>query len=400
MTFAIRKLEGKNFLFLVFLLLFLGCAGPKQEIKPTEQAQPSSKEDTEDFAEGVEAEGVVAVIKGNLLATKDQALMAAQRAALEKAVGVYITGQTIVQNAAVIEENIFSRTVGYIRDFKILSETEDGEFYKTKIFAKIKLSDVKKDLDGLGLLIKTKKVGNPRVMVLIDEEIDGVPSTAGNAETALINQLLDKGYKVVDREQTKNIRADERAKLTSAGSDKEIALIGSKFEADVIIAGKIISKFNTDQDLAGLISYRSSINAKVVKAATGEVILTSSRTGSGVDITKEMAAGNSITKIAKSLGDELVPQIATKLYEGANVVVTVAGIQTINKLEEFNKILRGFDGVSATYVRSYEKEEAKIELDLKYGNAQTIASKLEALSNWKITVREVGGYSIKAEIVK
>lgn len=401
MTFAKKRLECKNFLFLflVFLLLFSGCAGPKQEIKQSVIVQPSAKEDIEKFVE-VEAEGVVVNIKDNLLATKEQSLMAAQRAALEKAVGVYVTGQTIVQNAAVIEENIFSKTVGYIKDFKIISEGVDGEFFKTKIHSKIRLGDVKKDIDALGLLIKTKKVGNPRIMVLIDEEIDGEISSAGTSETKLINQLLEKGYKVIDREQTAKLRGDERAKLALAGNEKDVVLIGSRYDADVVIAGRIISKLNTDTDLAGLISYRTSINARVIKAATGEVILTSSKGGAGVDITKEMAASNSITKVTASLGEEIIPKIAEKLYEGANVVVSISGIPTINKLEEFNKILKGFDGVSATYVRSYEKDEARIELELKYGNAQTLSAKLEKLSEIKIIVKEVGGYSIKAEIIK
>lgn len=387
-----------KYIFLaIFILYVSGCAGPSKEIKQAPLTQIPAEDESKYVT--VEAESLIAPIKDNILATKEQSLMAAQRAALEKALGVFISAQTIVQQAALLEENIFSRTAGYIKDYKILSEGPDGEFYKTKISAKVKMGDISKEIDVLGLLIKSKKVGNPRVMVLINEEIDGIKSTQSIAETIIIKKLLDLGYRVVDQEQIAKIKQDEEVVKALSGDANSVAKVGKKFDAEVIISGTAISKFNTDQGLAGMISYRAVLDAKVLKVSTGDLLLASTpKQGAGIDVTKEMAAKNSIIKLTTSIAEEIVPQIAPKLYESSSIKLVVNGIPTLNKLSEFNNTVRYLDGVSAIYVRSFEGNTAQLELELKFGNTQTLAAKLEALKDWNMQVKETAGNLITMEV--
>jgi hypothetical protein len=387
---------SKRLLVLSLAIAFLaGCGGVKQEIIKKDDVKP----DKEQFVE-VEAEGVVAPVPGNILATKDQGLMAAQRNAIEKAVGVYITGQQIVSQAVMIEENIFSRTAGYIKEYKILSEAQDGEFFKTKIYAKVKLGDVKKDLDALGLLIRTKKVGNPRVMVIIDEETDGKPSSEKTAETIIVQQLLAAGYRVVDKDQMEKIKEEDKLKAAALGDEKAAALIAKKFDADIAVAGKAKSSVRKSDIISGAYTAGAVLNTKVIKVTSGDLLFAVNKTGSLWDLTPEMAVSKAVTKAATDASGEFVKNIAEKLFDSAIGKINLTGINSINKLNNFLKMVKGYDGVSSVAARSFIDDTAEIEIELKYGNMQTIAAKLETNKEFPLTVKEAGGHSVTVEIKK
>lgn len=379
----------------VFLIWIAGCAGPGPEVKP---GPASTAETPEEKTVLVEAEGETINLPDNIVATKEQALMAAQRAALEKALGVYITGQTIVKQAAVLDQNIFSRTTGYIKKYDILSEKVDGELFRTKISAQVRLGDVKKDLDALGLLIKTQKVGNPRVMVIIPETIDGQPNSQAVVETALIKKLLDNSYRVIDQAQTETIKAQDQLKAIE--SPAEAAKLARQFDAEVVVAGKASSAFNTDKDLAGMTSYKARVEAKVVKTSTAEVILAEDCNSAGVDITKEMAAAAALGKAANVVADKLCPNIAVKLFEAASIQIQISGLASINDLNAFKDALKHVEGIIDIYTRSFDAGTAVMDVDLRTGNANTVSSRLEAMTDWKIKINELSGSKIKAQITR
>jgi hypothetical protein len=299
-----------------------------------------------------------------------------------------------------IEENIFSRTAGYIKEYKILSEAQDGEFFKTKIYAKVKLGDVKKDLDALGLLIRTKKVGNPRVMVIIDEETDGKPSSEKTAETIIVQQLLAAGYRVVDKDQMEKIKEEDKLKAAALGDEKAAALIAKKFDADIAVAGKAKSSVRKSDIISGAYTAGAVLNTKVIKVTSGDLLFAVNKTGSLWDLTPEMAVSKAVTKAATDASGEFVKNIAEKLFDSAIGKINLTGINSINKLNNFLKMVKGYDGVSSVAARSFIDDTAEIEIELKYGNMQTIAAKLETNKEFPLTVKEAGGHSVTVEIKK
>src|SRR5581483_10945146 len=106
----------------------------------------------------------------DLPGTKAAALAAAQRAAVELVVGVYVTAKTRVDKAVAIQNNILTNSQGYIKRYEILSEARDGEWYKTRIRALVSTQQIHEQLDQLGLL-KQPNVGYPRVAIDLQEYI-------------------------------------------------------------------------------------------------------------------------------------------------------------------------------------------------------------------------------------
>jgi len=69
------------------------------------------------------AEGVASVVNVDKGVARDRALSDALRNAIEQAVGSYISSQTIIENYQLLQDNIFSKAQGYIKegDYSIYS---------------------------------------------------------------------------------------------------------------------------------------------------------------------------------------------------------------------------------------------------------------------------------------
>jgi len=379
-------------------LILAGCGGAKQVVKSDITDTQAEKE----VLIEVEAESLIAPIAGNILATKEQGLEAAKRNAIEKAIGVWITGQQIVSQAALIEERIFSKVGGYIKDYKVLSQGADGEFYKTKIWASVKQADIRKQINDLGLLLQTKTINNPRVVVLVEEYVNGALVDNQTAATIIMAELLSKDYKVVDQEQLDKNKKDDQIKAALRGDEKAAAQIAKKFDAEIAVIGKVSTTVgpNKSEYLQNTMQSSTELNIKVVKTTTGEALFAVSKKGSTWDLMADSAVAKIVAKTAEDASKELAGTIAAKLYESASALITVKGISNLNKLEEFRKALRYLDGVADARTRDFVDDTAQVELTLKYGNAQLIAAKLEALKGWKIKVDETGGHIVNCTISK
>ena len=111
--------------------------------------------------ESIEVEVDVPILNDDLIAAKERALMLAQRKAVELVVGVYINAATLVGKAELIDNQIYSKTNGYVKKYEVLSGEREGDSYKMKLRAEIKVGDVNKDLDGMGILIKAPRSRTP-----------------------------------------------------------------------------------------------------------------------------------------------------------------------------------------------------------------------------------------------
>ncbi|MBI4777893.1 hypothetical protein HY792_03100, partial [Candidatus Desantisbacteria bacterium] len=128
---------------MVCLLFFCGCAATREAIvKPTVAT------------EIVEAEGQSPIIKDDITSAKNAALADAQRAALGLVVGVYVTGETLVSKAVLLEENILGQTQGYIERYAIIKEYREEGFYKVRIKATVRKEDLAKKLNEMQLETK------------------------------------------------------------------------------------------------------------------------------------------------------------------------------------------------------------------------------------------------------
>ncbi|MFH1282564.1 MAG: hypothetical protein ABII27_02760 [bacterium] len=371
-------------LILILPFLILACAG-NRKLTRTFDGQPG---------EIVIAEGIAPVIDGDVLNAKKAALTEAQRRAVEMVVGVYVTGETRVEKAVLIESNIVSKTKGYIAQYDVLEEKMQDGFVKVKIKALVKLEDLSKDLKELGLIVKPSEVGNPKTAVLIKESLDGKDQTSSEAESMIIQELVNKGYSVVE---SSNLSAEE-IKGVSAGEESFYKKLADRLKVEVLVVGKAVSSFFTSENLGGFVSYRASISARVLKAQTGEVLISVSQQASGVDVVKQIAGEKALQKVGQLVGKELSVKIAQKLKTHSDIVLTIKDLSTVNELNEITNYLRRTAYIKELVISSFSSNEATIDVRLSSGDTQKLAQTLGNIPGKTFTTISLSKYLLSVKI--
>ena len=79
----------------------------------------------------------------------------------------------MVNNFQLLDDRVYSEVKGYVKSYQIIEDNKgEGDVYRIKVKARVALAMLMGDIQALGL-IKEKK-GNPRLMILFAESIDGV----------------------------------------------------------------------------------------------------------------------------------------------------------------------------------------------------------------------------------
>jgi|GEM_PF-852128 len=359
-------------LHLTLYTFLFGCATGKVAIKPT----PGT--------EVVIAEGQAPIIKDDIVGAKNTALSEAQRSALGLVVGVYVTGETLVSKAILLEENILGQTQGYIEKYTITKEWREGDFYKIKIKAAVRKEDLAKKINEMNLESRPA----PFVAFWINENIEDKPVESSIVESQLMQDFLSSGFRISDEKPRKIFNDQEEAEKTS-----------EKINADILVIGNAVSRFVTDKDLkdlSGLISYRATASVKAIKPTTREVVSAVDNVSGGVDITNEAAAKASLKRAAEKIGKDFAKRLYETLQKQAMVTLKISGISDLNELNLLTRTLRSFLEVRDSRVRTYSGDLAIIEIILKKGNAQDIARRLEQVKEQNITVTNATQYEIEA----
>lgn len=322
-------------------LLIAGCAGSR--IKKTKGLG----------GEIVEAEGTAPYRAEDLPGTQAAALAAAQRAAVELVVGVYVSAKTRVDKAVAIESSILTNTQGYIKRYEVLSEGRSGDWYRMRIRALVSTQRIHEQLESLGLL-RQPSVGYPRIAVQLQEFVGEKEDAGRSASHALTGVLLKQGYKVVDL--PKPIAADEDASEAAKSIHRQAV--------ELIVAGLARAQsLGYGKEFGGMASYRASVNFRVIETGSGEVLSTVSQTASGLEATPEIAAQKALKAAAELAGADLA-RLPEELAKRSHVIVTINGITSFETLSKFQKSLSTQRGVKDQYLRSYSQEAGVANLDV------------------------------------
>ncbi len=386
----------KNGLLILILsvLTLSACATGRPNINSA-----TKNKGEKEVTEVVQAEGLAAILNNDLLDAKKRALGEAQRNAVEMTVGVYVNAATRVEKALMVDQQILSKTNGYIKKYKILKEGREGDLYKIRIEALVKIEAVNKDLNLLGLMVTpSPTTSNLRIGIVIKDHVDGVPGNEGISAIALSDKLLNLQYKIIAINEIaaaeKNLKADDL--LNNLDQQKKV---GEMTKADVIITGNALSSFNTDQGLGGLVSYRATISFKVVQIKQAALIYSNSFSSGGVSTTREAASREALKRAAAIAAEDLVRVLDQRLKTFNLISVSVKNVASLNQLDAVVKGLRDMIEVRSTQTESLSQGIAEIKVGAEIKNLPAIAQKLETkVAGIKMKVITVTNNSITAEI--
>lgn len=142
-----------------------------------------------------DAEGFAVIVDGKKQQAREQAKRVAYRDAIEKAMEMFSGNPD-----AEMRNKVFAKSQSMVRNFKITSETISGD----TLFITGSCSVGERAFDGVLGPEVISMLGNPRIMVIVDEEGD---KNASLVEEELLSIFEKAGYLIVDREQAQTLLA-------------------------------------------------------------------------------------------------------------------------------------------------------------------------------------------------
>ncbi|MFQ5585627.1 MAG: flagellar assembly protein T N-terminal domain-containing protein [Thermodesulfobacteriota bacterium] len=343
----------------------------------------------------VQAKGMATISGGDSTIARDGAVSDALRKAVEQAVGTIVSADTMVENYQVLKDSIYTKSQGYVQSYRIVKEGRVGaNLYQVVVDASVEVGSLKDDLDALGLL--HQEVGKPRVLFMIAEqnvgqkfyifwwwgksEYRGEQVDLSVAETALKEEFLNNGFNVVDISSiVGTIDIDNAFKVVDLTNDGARS-IARQTGAEVVVKGKAIAKEGPRTRGSSVAPYLADITATAIRVDNGQVIASARGHGVSRHISEITGGTEALEKAAKELSDKLIEQIVAKwsgeVYGGGMVKITIRGIGSFKELARIKEVLRReVRGVQGIYQRSYEGNEAVLDVEVK-GNAQALADGL------------------------
>ncbi len=337
---------------------------------------------------------------------RDAAIEQAKRNAVENGLGAVISAETVVQNAMVFSDNIYSKAQGFVKTFQVISESQgpDG-LWEVTIEAEITqiLDQVLQDDVALQTLLNS--MNRPRIMFMVKEEnlIDKIPTDF--AETKLLAMFYEKGFDVVDRQMVAALKGEPDYGQALEGNVTAAAKIAGMLGAEVIVIGT--AKISSGGKIYNMYSGQADLNAKIIRADTGEILaVVPQARGKKPHISESTAGVNATNQAAGDLGNQIISQLILKWStQQANfikvfMVVSNADFGSYMMFESFLKA-QTVPGIRNAYAKSLNDGVAEYEVEFE-GKAQDLAMGLSRTApdgfNFKIT--GLSGNRITAEIVQ
>ena len=350
----------------------------------------------------VRASGMGLISGGNRAAAFDQAKRAALREAVEIGVGTLVSAETRVENFALIEDHVLTRTDGYIRSFEVVEQGPiDDQTYQVEIDAVVELGNLQHRLDVLELLIA--HAGNPYILCLGRDRYEfGEGRVRDFSATILRGQL-----------QRASGRFNLAAPLqTEHGMLERAAQLGFEQGADIVIRAEALVREAADIQVPfagsslrslGLKSATADLRIEALWTDTGEVFAALSHSERGADVNMSTAGEKAVRTGMEKLSAELVRQLVEnwreKMYSGRLVRVVVDGDS--ERVGHFEWAISGqVAGIEKIYRRSFSEGTAVFDVrskDTGFAIARALTAK--GIEGVNIDIIRVSPNSLRLALV-
>lgn len=137
--------------FFVAIMIGSPALSPADEVLPTQ---------------AVETEGRGRIVGGDLARARNEAVRDALQKAVEQVAGRWINAQEAASKDAVLRELIIDRADGFIKEYRIVSETTGVDLYTVAVRATVLANNIRNDLRGVGLARETQPSVNRLSLII------------------------------------------------------------------------------------------------------------------------------------------------------------------------------------------------------------------------------------------
>ena len=332
---------------------------------------------------------------------REEARRSAQFDALEKVLLHCVPALAKKENFPDLKNKVFAKSSSLIKSFKISKEHNQDGILRVSGICKIS-EQAFDELIGPDVI---KILGNPRIMILIDERVGGKSPLISTAETETLRIFEKAGYLIVDPDQARVLLNLNSA---SATDDMEkLSEAARTLRADIIILGKANAGAFAKQKIHGVTLYGVSGTVQLKAILTQTAYQISSKTVSGATGRNPVGsvgkgAGRIFNSAAAQAAQEILYKIAYSMASAGtalggitvNIKITDASFNDVENIEKNLKEFAGKDG--EIFERSYVNNILEIDL-VSDKTARDTASFLAAHG---VNVKSLTNQNIVAMIAK
>ncbi|TKJ42353.1 hypothetical protein CEE37_01340 [candidate division LCP-89 bacterium B3_LCP] len=293
--------------------------------------------------ETVTVRGEATIYEGDIPAARDEALVDAQRNALEQVMGVQIKSETAIQDFMLADDTILSMISGHVKDSRITSEKQEMEYLVLEVEC-----DVVKELSPEEA---QKLMRNFSCVVGFTTEIDGGVVDDNRIGNKLISDLVKADFDVRDISQMLSLEGYQ-AQFRKAVDNQDIAAarwIGRQLLSNVVIVGKAKLEMKEKKEVTGFAGvvgvyvYDCWLEARAIEAESGQIIAQYASEFEGVQgtgNTPQKAVTMAMTRAERAFSKDLLSQLTE--YGGKKsrpITVEVEGIPTYESFQKVKQFL-------------------------------------------------------------
>jgi hypothetical protein len=254
---------------------------------------------------------------------RDDALKRALRKALEQGAGVQLAAYSQVANYELIRDTIYSRAAGVVSDYRIVEEREGaGGTVVMTIEATVRPDAVAATWGEVQNVLD--QIGRPRIMVWIDEHIDGRLQKDSIVAARIEEMFTKAGFDLVSKEALDDIRRRAKLEAEAERNAAKLAELAKDCGAHILIRGTANANRAGLENLYGIPAafYNCDVQARVYYADTGKLLASESlpQTRAGVRSRKEFspqAARSALVRATFPEADNpaMRPPLASRIYQ-------------------------------------------------------------------------------------
>ncbi len=342
----------------------------------------------------VTVEGFGAVVNGNVELAKKEATEDALRRALEMVMGAVVSAETVVENYQLVSDKIISKVNGYIKNYKVLESKESQGVVTVKVEAVVKESDLKNDLELLQTTLE--RMNYPKVVVMMAEQNVGmtvfsfwwggaaaqaVQTDIGSAEQALTAALLEKNFRIVDRNAlATGVKVKPSYQVVDI-SNQDILEMTKTLDADIVIAGKAMARSVGSIAGSQMTSTQANVTMRAINLKDGKVIGSASAQAAQPHIDPVTGGTLAIEKAAKEASKKLVSDMVRSwtqsLNNGEEYAVVVNNLADSVAMFKAEQAIRANKLVTGVLLQSFEGKTATFRVSFR-GAANALAQGLSS----------------------
>ncbi|MBW2318167.1 MAG: hypothetical protein JRF24_05715 [Deltaproteobacteria bacterium] len=230
----------------------------------------------------VEVIGTGQIYHDKVASARDKAIEHGLWNAVEEGVGLLILPAVVVSHFQLLSEHIYMQFKDFIHDYKVLTESKAGSYYRVVVQATLLIDVLHNKLQDIGVLLTEKEL--PRVVLLLAEKNVGhtwprytwkqntfmkLPLTV---EDTLERTLKEKGFAVLAPETLTTQETSESRIPDTDLSDEMATEIARQLGADVVIVGKAFAQLTGNISGIGTKSVEAKVSVRVLKVDNGKII--------------------------------------------------------------------------------------------------------------------------------